>query len=164
MRADRAAMDFSPWCTAAEPVAHAFSTRVARLKRRSGAACSTSDAVKSCAEKPALKCPRTISSTSFAAIPASSSASFVTRTTRLSTVSPASFPKGVCAHPTMQAVIDHSLAEFRSLLLGYGCIANPQRLSDSGIRLCVRGGLEGRKYLRALRTYREPFAALFLLG
>ena len=42
-----------------EPVAQAFSTRVARLKRRSGEACSTSEAVKSCAENPALKWPST---------------------------------------------------------------------------------------------------------
>ena len=66
-------------------MAQAFSTRVARLKRRSGEACSTSEAVKSCAEKPALKWPSTISSTSPAAMPASASASPATRTIRLST-------------------------------------------------------------------------------
>ena len=66
MRAERASIALMPWCTAAEPVAQAFSTRVARLKRRSGEACSTSEAVKSCAEKPALKWPSTISSTSLA--------------------------------------------------------------------------------------------------
>src|SRR5271169_1353580 len=53
MRAERAAIDFKPWCTATEPVAQ---TRVA------------SEVVKSCGEKPLLKWPRTISSTSFAAI------------------------------------------------------------------------------------------------
>ncbi len=100
-------------------MAQAFSTRVARLKRRSGEACSTSEAVKSCAEKPALKWPSTISSTSSAAMPASPSASRVTRTIRLSTVSPASLPKGVCAQPTMQAVMFapllRAVAEFWSL-------------------------------------------------
>ena len=52
-------------------MAQAFSTRVARLKRSSGDACNTSEAVKSWAEKPALKWPRTISSTSAGPIPAS---------------------------------------------------------------------------------------------
>src|SRR5579863_1989863 len=103
--ADRAAIDCRAPCTAADPVAQAFSTRVARLKRSSGDACKTSEAVKSCAEKPALKWPSTISSTSFAAIPASANASVATRTTRLSTVSPLSLPNGVWAQPTMQAVI-----------------------------------------------------------
>ena len=41
MRAERAAIDFKPWCTAAEPVAQ------------------TSETVKSCGEKPLLKWPRT---------------------------------------------------------------------------------------------------------
>ena len=36
-------------------MAQAFSTRVARLKRRSGDACNTSEAVKSCAEKPGIE-------------------------------------------------------------------------------------------------------------
>ena len=103
-----AAIDFSPWCTAAEPVAQAFSTRSARLKRSSGEACSTSEAVKSCAEKPALKWPSTISSTSLASMPASASAPLATRTIRLSTVSPSSLPKGVCAQPTMQPVMTAS--------------------------------------------------------
>src|SRR4051812_35461332 len=98
-------MALMPWCTAADPVAQAFSTRVAGLKRNCGSACSTSEAVKSCGEKPALKCPSTISSTSAAEIPASASASFATLTTRLSTVSVSNFPNGVCAHPTMLAVM-----------------------------------------------------------
>src|ERR1700722_11676635 len=122
MREAPAAIDFKPWCTAAEPVAQAFSTRVARLKRRSGEACSTSEAVKSCAEKPALKWPSTISSTSLAATPASASASLATRTIRLSTVSPESLPKGVWAQPTMQAVMIApypAFAEFPSLFLGF---------------------------------------------
>src|SRR5258706_10029752 len=100
-----AAMARMPWCTAADPVAQAFSTRVAGLNRNCGSACSTSDAVKSCGEKPALKCPSTISSTSAAEMPASVSASFATRTTRLSTVSVSNLPNGVCAHPTMLAVM-----------------------------------------------------------
>ena len=91
--------------TAADPVAQAFSTRVARLKRKSGEACSTSEAVKSCAENPALKWPSTISSTSEAVKPASASASVATLTTRLSTVSASNLPNGVCAHPTMLAVM-----------------------------------------------------------
>jgi len=86
-------------------VAQAFSTRVAGLKRNCGSACSTNEAVKSCGEKPALKCPSTISSTSPAEMPASASASFATLTTRLSTVSVSNFPNGVCAHPTMLAVM-----------------------------------------------------------
>src|ERR1700733_3106983 len=94
-----------PWCTAADPVAHAFSTRVAGLKRRFGSACNTSAAVKSCGEKPALKWPRTISSTSEAPMPASLRASLATLTTRLSTVSVSNLPKGVCAQPTMLAVM-----------------------------------------------------------
>src|ERR1700719_3101892 len=98
-------MAFKAWCTAAEPVAQAFSTRVAGLKRKFGSACNTSEAVKSCGEKPALKCPSTISSTSDAAMPASASASLATLTTRLSTVSASNFPNGVCAHPTMLAVM-----------------------------------------------------------
>src|SRR6202030_2354988 len=118
----REAIDLRPPCTAAEPVAQAFSTRVAGLKRRSGEAWSTSEAVKSCAENPALKWPSTISSTSLAAMPASPSASRVARTTRLSTVSPESLPKGVCAQPTMHAVMFAPLlgaaAEFWSLFRG----------------------------------------------
>src|SRR5688572_23021869 len=98
-----------PWCTAAEPVAQAFSTRVVGLKRKAGSACSTSEAVKSCGEKPALKWPSTISSTSAPEMPASASASVATFTTRLSTVSASNFPNGVCAHPTMLAVIVFSL-------------------------------------------------------
>src|SRR5215831_4155468 len=112
MRTLRAAIDVKPWCTAAEPVAQAFSTRVARLKRKSGEACSTKEAVKSCGEKPALKWPSTISSTSFGSIPASASASPATLTIRLSTDSPASLPKGVWAQPTMQAVMSLSLPNF----------------------------------------------------
>ncbi|MHC2930493.1 hypothetical protein ACVJA9_005290 [Bradyrhizobium diazoefficiens] len=50
-----AAIARRPWCTAAEPVAQAFSTRVAGLKRSFGSAWSTKEAVKSCGEKPALK-------------------------------------------------------------------------------------------------------------
>src|SRR5665213_370530 len=115
MRATRASIDLRPWCTAAEPVAQAFSTRSARLKRSSGEACSTSEAVKSCAEKPALKWPSTISSTSRASTPASASAPLATLTIRLSTVSPSSLPNGVCAQPTMQPVITASCAEIRSL-------------------------------------------------
>ena len=114
MRATRASIALIPWCTAAEPVAQAFSTLVARLKRRSGEACNTSAAVKSCAEKPALKWPSTISSTSFALMPASAKASPATRTIRLSTLSPLSFPKGVWAQPTIQAVIEPSFAELWS--------------------------------------------------
>jgi hypothetical protein len=86
-------------------VAQAFSTRVAGLNRNAGSACSTSEAVKSCGENPALKCPSTISSTSPAEMPASASASLATRTTRLSMVSVSSLPNGVCAHPTMLAVM-----------------------------------------------------------
>src|SRR6266436_3974984 len=100
-----AAMARMPWCTAADPVAQAFSTRVAGLNRNCGSACSTSEAVKSCGEKPALKCPSTISSTSAAETPASASASLATPTTRLSTVSVSNLPNGVCAHPTMLAVM-----------------------------------------------------------
>src|SRR5450759_1310135 len=98
----------------ADPVAQAFSTRVARLKRRSGEACNTSAAVKSCCEKPALKCPSTISSTSLGETPASASASPATRTIRLSTLSPLSLPKGVWAQPTIAAVIEVSFAELWS--------------------------------------------------
>ena len=36
MRADRASIALSPWCTAAEPVAQAFSTRVAALEAQVG--------------------------------------------------------------------------------------------------------------------------------
>ena len=42
---------------AAEPVAQAFSTRVAGLKRKRSSAWSTSDEGKSCAENPWLKRP-----------------------------------------------------------------------------------------------------------
>src|ERR1700748_2253584 len=98
-------MPRSPGGPAADPVAQAFSTRVAGLKRNCGSACNTSAAVKSCGEKPALKCPSTISSTSAAATPACASASFATLMTRLSTVSVSNLPKGVCAHPTMLAVM-----------------------------------------------------------
>src|SRR3569832_2863578 len=38
-------------------------------------------------------------------MPASASASLAPRTTRLSTVSASNLPKGVCAHPTMLAVM-----------------------------------------------------------
>src|SRR5262249_56771528 len=41
-------------------------------------------------------------------MPASASASLATLTTRLSTVSASNFPKGVCAHPTMLAVMAFS--------------------------------------------------------
>src|ERR1700730_2884660 len=137
-----AAMARMPWCTAAVPVAQAFSTRVAGLKRNCGSACSTSDAVKSCGEKPALQCPSTISSTSAAEMPASASASLATRTTRLSTVSVSNLPNGVCAHPTMLAVmvvlpivlriaftlsggIVHSRSERFHRPIAYGCYAFP---------------------------------------
>ena len=97
-----------PWWTAAEPVAQAFSTRVAGLKRSRSSAWSTRLAVKSCGEKPALKWPSTISSTSSGPMPAWSSASVATLTIRLSSVSPSSLPKRVCAQPTMQAVMASS--------------------------------------------------------
>ena len=95
MRARPASRLLMAWCTAAEPVAQAFSTRVAGLKRKASLACSTIEAVKSCGLKPALKCPSRISSTSAGPIPAWASASFATRTIRLSTVSAASLPKAV---------------------------------------------------------------------
>jgi hypothetical protein len=81
------------------------------LNRRSGEAWSTREAVKSCAEKPALKCPSRISSTSAAAIPASSRAARAALTIRLSTVSESSRPNGVWAQPMMQAVMEVSFAE-----------------------------------------------------
>src|SRR5437588_99142 len=116
MRALLAAIARSPAWTAAEPVAQAFSTRVARLKRKSGEACSTNEAVKSCAEKAALKWPSTISSTSLAEIAASASASPATRTIRLSTVSPASLPNGLCA-ATLTVVLPSAPARAMSFIL-----------------------------------------------
>ena len=47
----RAAMSFSPWRIAAEPVAQAFSTRVAGRKRSAGSI-SASEATKLCFSKP----------------------------------------------------------------------------------------------------------------
>ena len=94
----------------AEPVAQAFSTRVAGLKRRRSSVCSTRLAVKSCGEKPALKWPSTISSTSPGPMPACSSASAATLVIMPSSVSPSSLPKRECAQPTIHAVIPASVA------------------------------------------------------
>src|SRR5258708_30573209 len=55
---------------------------------------------------------------SAAEMPASASASVATRTTRLSTVSVSNFPNGVCAHPTMLAVMV-------ALPVLFGSICNP---------------------------------------
>src|SRR3954464_8886218 len=108
MRARFASIVLIAWWTAAEPVAQAFSTRVAGLKRKLSFACSTSEAVKSCGEKPALKWPSRTSAPSRASPPACSSASSATRTIRPSTVSLSSLPNGVWAQPTMQAVMARS--------------------------------------------------------
>ena len=51
-RLRRAAMSFAASCTAAEPVAQAFSTRVAGLKRSAGSASSAKEAGKLCFSKP----------------------------------------------------------------------------------------------------------------
>ncbi len=56
-RARFASMRLSPWWIAAEPVAQAFSTRVAGLKRNRSSAWNTREEGKSCAEKPLLKRP-----------------------------------------------------------------------------------------------------------
>ena len=55
IRAPAAAIARRPWWTAAEPVAQAFSTRVAGLKRRAGSAWSTSELVKSCGDEAAVE-------------------------------------------------------------------------------------------------------------
>ena len=57
MRPRFASMKSRPWWMAAEPVAQAFSTRVAGLKRNRSSAWNTSDAGKSWAENPWLKRP-----------------------------------------------------------------------------------------------------------
>jgi len=49
-----ASIDFRPWWIAAEPVAQAFSTRVAGVKRKRGSAWSTSEDGKPWGEKPSL--------------------------------------------------------------------------------------------------------------
>jgi hypothetical protein len=46
------AISFIPMWSAAEPVAQAFSTRVARLKRKAGSAERAKEAVKPCFSKP----------------------------------------------------------------------------------------------------------------
>src|SRR3954467_10415537 len=57
MRARPASRLLMAWCTAAEPVAQAFSTRVAGLKRKASLACRPIGGGKSCGVKPAVKCP-----------------------------------------------------------------------------------------------------------
>src|SRR5829696_6330366 len=138
MRARFASIDLIAWCTAAEPVAQAFSTRVAGLKRKASLAWSTRGAVKSWGEKPALKWPSTISSTSSAPMPACSRASRATRTTRLSMLSASSLPKGVCAQPTMQGVMTVSS---RAIL---GRTVGAQRCCRKAQR--CRAGLKRRRY------------------
>ena len=48
-------MEVMAWWTAAEPVAQAFSTRVAGLNRNPSLACRTIEAVKSCGLKPGVE-------------------------------------------------------------------------------------------------------------
>jgi len=58
MRAFPAAIELSPIWIAAEPVAQAFSTRVAGLKRKAGSSWNTSEAGNSCFTKPPFIVPR----------------------------------------------------------------------------------------------------------
>ena len=60
---------------AAEPVAQAFSTRVAGLKRSPSSSCRASEEGKPSATRPELKCPTQIASISRASMPAWASAS-----------------------------------------------------------------------------------------
>src|ERR1700761_6963315 len=92
-------------CTAAEPDAQAFSNRVIGRKRISGTCCSTSDAGKSCFEKPLLNRLTKLASTSVAAIPASSIAARATRPISDSMSGSSSLPNGECAQPTMHASV-----------------------------------------------------------
>ena len=102
----RAAMSFSPWRIAAEPVAQAFSTRVAGRKRSAGSI-SARDADKALFLEAAeiadidridLRRRKPGVADRSAAVPA----------IRLSRSSPSSFPNFVCAHPTMQPVMTAS--------------------------------------------------------
>ena len=105
IRAALAAIARRPWWTAAEPVAQAFSTRVAGLKRKAGSAWSTSELVKSWATKPPLKWPSQISSISAGSRPASAMAAVAASTIRLSALRPSCLPNGRWLQPTMQAVM-----------------------------------------------------------
>ena len=100
-----ASMRLSPWWIAAEPVAQAFSTRVAGLKRNRSSAWMTSEAGKSWAENPWLKRPTYTASTSSGSTPASATASEATPQMRDSRSSPSSRPNFVCAQPAMQPVM-----------------------------------------------------------
>ena len=57
MRPRFASMRLRPWWIAAEPVAQAFSTRVAGVKRNRSSAWKTREEGKSCGENPWLKRP-----------------------------------------------------------------------------------------------------------
>jgi hypothetical protein len=93
----------APWM-AAEPVAQAFSSRVAGLKRSSGTAWNTSEDGKSCCWKPPLKVPRKMASTSCGSRPASAIASRATRPMSASASgASSSLPKRLWAQPMMAA-------------------------------------------------------------
>src|SRR5579884_871251 len=101
---------------AAEPVAQAFSTRVAGLKRKPGSAWNTSEAGNSCLTKPPFIVPRNTSSISAAATPASASAPCATSTISDSTSRPSWRPNWLCAQPTIHPLISCS---FRCRWPGY---------------------------------------------
>ena len=83
------------WCTAAEPVAQAFSTRVAGLKRRPVAGLQHDRGGEILRAEAGVEVPEQDLVHVAGPIPAWASASFATRTIRLSTVSAASLPKAV---------------------------------------------------------------------
>ena len=94
-----------PAWMAAEPVAQAFSTRVAGVKRSSGTARATREAWKSCLENPLLKEPRKIASISCG--PTSACLRQSPTTSAISSSAPAAsdLPNLEWAQPIMQAPI-----------------------------------------------------------
>src|SRR5688572_17822897 len=105
MRACFAAISLMPWCTAAEPVAQVFSTRVAGLKRKAGSMPKLSEEGKSWAEKTALKWPTKIASTSLGATPACFSAEAPASTIMLSMSLSACLPNGRCDQPMIEVPV-----------------------------------------------------------
>ncbi len=104
MRPRPLSMKSSAVWRAAEPVAQAFSVRMAGTYSRPGTAVPTNPASNPCLEKPLFITPTAANSTSPGATPAWSSAAVPTSENRLSTSGASSLPKGEWAHPTMAAL------------------------------------------------------------
>src|SRR5438128_8762575 len=90
-------------------------------------------------------------------MPASASASVATFTTRLSTVSASNLPNGVCAHPTMLAVMVVLPVLVRTILYPIG--KNTSRRFQRFHRLRAHGGYAGPVAGADIRRRPKPGAA-----